>query len=56
MTSTPKDSHKKAHAISIGLLQYIADFRLATFADVAGHDALEMHTKQWIIKLSHLSR
>ena len=31
----------KAHAGGIGLSQYIADFRLATFADVAGHDALE---------------
>ncbi len=35
------NTHEKAHAISIGLSQYIADFRLATFADVAGHNALE---------------
>ena len=41
MTTTPKDSHEKAHAVSIGLSQYIADFRLATFTDVAGHDTLE---------------
>lgn len=33
--------NEKAHAISTGLSQYIADFRLATFADVAGHDTLE---------------
>lgn len=31
----------KTHAINTGLSQYIADIRLATFADVAGHDALE---------------
>lgn len=31
----------EAHAFSVGLSQYIADFRLATFADVAGHDVLE---------------
>ena len=31
----------EAHASSVGLSQYIADFRLATLADVAGHDALE---------------
>lgn len=31
----------KAHAGSIGLSQYIADFRLATFADVVGHNTLE---------------
>ena len=35
------DKDNKAHAISTGLSQHIADFRLATFADVAGHDALE---------------
>ncbi len=40
-TSLKIDSHEKAYAVSIGLSQYIADFRLATFADVAGHDALE---------------
>lgn len=31
----------EAHAFSVGLSQYIADFRRATFADVAGHDTLE---------------
>ena len=31
----------KAHAGSIGLSQYIADFRLATFADVVGHNTLD---------------
>ena len=31
----------KAHAVSIGLSQHIADFRPATLADVAGHDTLE---------------
>lgn len=35
------NTHEKAHAISIGLSQYIADFRLATLPDVAGHDSLE---------------
>ena len=35
------NNHEKAHAISTGLSQYIADFRLATFADVAGHNTLE---------------
>ena len=35
------NNHEKAHAISIGLSQYIADFRLATFADVVGHNTLE---------------
>lgn len=35
------NNHEKAHAISTGLSQYIADFRLATFADVAGHNVLE---------------
>ena len=32
---------EKAHAGSIGLSQYIADFRQATLADVASHDTLE---------------
>ena len=32
---------EKAHAGSIGLSQYIADFRQATLADVACHDTLE---------------
>ena len=36
---TTKDN--KAHAISTGLSQFIADIRLATLVDVAGHDALE---------------
>ena len=35
------NNHEKAHAISTGLSQYIADFRIATFADVAGHNTLE---------------
>ncbi len=33
--------NNKAHAISTGLSQYIADFRLATLPDVVGHNALE---------------
>ncbi|MEK6203487.1 MAG: YfjI family protein [Psychrobacter sp.] len=33
--------NKEAHAISIGLSQYIADFRPATLADVTGHGTLE---------------
>ncbi|MGP5439053.1 YfjI family protein [Psychrobacter faecalis] len=42
MTTMPQtNTHEKAHAISIGLSQYIADFRLATLPDVAGHDSLE---------------
>ena len=41
MTTLRIDNHEKAHAVSIGLSQYIADFRLATFPDVAGHDTLE---------------
>ena len=39
--SKQTDNQEKAHAMSIGLPQYIADFRLATLADVAGHDTLE---------------
>ncbi len=31
----------KAHAVGIGLSEYIVDFRSATLADVAGHDTLE---------------
>lgn len=34
-------TNEKARAYSTGLSQYIADFRLATLADVAGHDTLE---------------
>lgn len=34
-------TNEKARAYSIGLSQYIADFRLATLTDVAGHEALE---------------
>ncbi|WP_264753832.1 hypothetical protein [Psychrobacter sp. DAB_AL43B] len=41
MTTMPQtNTHEKAHAISTGLSQYIADFRLATLADVAGHNTL----------------
>ncbi|WP_413518975.1 YfjI family protein [Psychrobacter glacincola] len=40
-TMLQTNNHEKAHAVSIGLSQYIVDFRLATFADVAGHDSLE---------------
>ena len=35
------DKDNKAHAISTGLSQFIADFRLATLADVTGHGTLE---------------
>ena len=41
MNTTQTTDNKKAHTISTGLSQCIADFRLATLADVAGHDTLE---------------
>lgn len=42
ISKTPNNRSNKAHAVSIGLSQYIADFRLATLADVAGHETLEI--------------
>ena len=41
ISKTPNNRSNKAHAVSIGLSQYIADFRPATLSDVSGHEALE---------------
>ncbi|MFZ2844324.1 YfjI family protein [Psychrobacter sp.] len=41
ISKTPNNRSDKAHASSVGLSQYIADFRLATLTDVVGHNTLE---------------